>query len=207
MTALDLDRLRGGSGSLEVSASAAGRSSAPVGLLLAVFAGAVVVRVALAGTAGARSTTAGLAFAALLAAVCVAVRVPTSFGWRALAWGVVGAVVLVVPVALTHSPTAAAGTTSYVGWALATAVVATAEEAFLRGALFDAALRRHGPDVAVVVAAVAFAALHVPLYGWHVVPLDLAVGLGLGALRLAAGTWTAPAVAHVGADLVGWWFL
>ena len=65
--------------------------------------------------------------------------------------------------------------------------------------------RRSGPHAAVVVAAIAFAGLHVPLYGWHVVPLDLAVGLLLGATRLLAGTWTAPAAAHIGADLAGWW--
>jgi len=85
--------------------------------------------------------------------------------------------------------------------------VAGAEEAFLRGALFDAVQRRWNVHAAVVVAAVAFAALHVPLYGWHVLPLDLAVGLVLGAARLAAGTWTAPAIAHISADLAGWWLL
>ena len=113
---------------------------------------------------------------------------------------------LVAPVALLGT-SATRGTTSYAGWAFATAIVATTEEAFLRGALFDAVSRWRGPDLAVVVTAVAFAALHVPLYGWHVLPLDVAVGIGLGGLRLAAGTWTAPAVAHVGADLAGWWLL
>ena len=88
-----------------------------------------------------------------------------------------------------------------------TVAVATAEEAFLRGALYDAVARARGVDAAVVVGALAFAALHVPLYGWHAVPLDLAVGLALGALRVVTGTWTAPALAHAGADLVGWWLL
>ena len=97
--------------------------------------------------------------------------------------------------------------TSYAGWAVATAFVAGAEEAFLRGALFDAVQRWRQRGRAVVVAAIAFAALHVPLYGWHAVPLDLAVGLVLGATRLVAGTWTAPAIAHIGADLGGWWLL
>ena len=57
----------------------------------------------------------------------------------------------------------------------------------------------------LVAWAMAFALLHVPVYGWHVLPLDLAVGCGLGALRLLTGGVTAPAVAHVGADLAGWW--
>jgi len=37
------------------------------------------------------------------------------------------------------------------------------------------------------------------------VALDFAVGVGLGALRLWSGSVTAPALAHVGADLAGWW--
>ncbi len=47
--------------------------------------------------------------------------------------------------------------------------------------------------------------LHVPLYGWTALPLDLAVGLLLGGLRMAAGGWGAQAVAHPVADLAGWW--
>ena len=52
---------------------------------------------------------------------------------------------------------------------------------------------------------VVFALLHVPLYGWHVVPLDLGVGLWLAGLRLISGGVAAPAVAHVVADLATWW--
>jgi hypothetical protein len=55
------------------------------------------------------------------------------------------------------------------------------------------------------VSAIAFAGLHVPLYGWHVVPLDLAVGMLLATLRILTGNWCAPAVAHVLADAAGWW--
>ena len=44
-----------------------------------------------------------------------------------------------------------------------------------------------------------------PLYGWAALPLDLAVGLLLGGLRMLAGGWGAPAVAHAAADLAGWW--
>ena len=49
-----------------------------------------------------------------------------------------------------------------------------------------------------------FGLLHVPLYGWHVLPLDLAVGIVLGLLRSWTSTAAAPAVAHVVADLCGW---
>jgi membrane protease YdiL (CAAX protease family) len=42
---------------------------------------------------------------------------------------------------------------------------------------------RRGPVTAIAVTSICFAALHVPLYGWHVVPLDTAVGLWLGVLQ------------------------
>jgi membrane protease YdiL (CAAX protease family) len=175
--------------------------------LVAAFAGAVVVRAALAGPAGAASVRAAVVFAVVLTAVAVACRVRAALSPRAIGIGVAVAAVLVVPALLHLGVRASLPVTTFPRWAVLTTFVAGAEEAFLRGALFDAVQRRSGPHAAVVVAAVAFAALHVPLYGWHVVPLDLAVGLMLGATRLVAGTWTAPAVAHIGADLAGWWLL
>ena len=60
-------------------------------------------------------------------------------------------------------------------------------------------------DLPTDLPTVAFALLHVPLYGWHVVPLDLAVGLVFAGLRLATGSAAAPAVAHSVADLATWW--
>lgn len=176
-------------------------------LLLGAFAAAVAVRIAAAGPAGAGSVRAGLTFAAVLALLALVTRVRTSMTRNALVAGLVGVAVLVLPVLVTHGVGGRLTATGYPTWALATVAVATAEEAFLRGALYDAVARAHGASAAVIVAAVAFAALHVPLYGWHVLPLDLAVGLVLGALRLWSGTWAAPAIAHAGADLVGWWLL
>ena len=175
--------------------------------LAAAFAGAVAIRAALAGAAGAASVPAALVFAVVLAVVTAACGVRTAWSRRAVGIGLLVAVVLVIP-ALAHLGVRAdLPARGFPAWAAVTAVVATCEEAFLRGALFDAVQRRRGVDAAVVVGAVAFALLHVPLYGWHVLPLDLAVGLVLGATRVAAGTWTAPAIAHVGADLAGWWLL
>jgi membrane protease YdiL (CAAX protease family) len=175
--------------------------------LLAMFAGAVAVRVAVAGQAGAASIRAGLVFAAILTVAAVVSRVGVAVTLRAVALGLAGVALLVLPVLLTHDIGAARPGGGYATWAIATTAVATAEEAFLRGALYDAVRRARGVDAAVVVGALAFAALHVPLYGWKALPLDFAVGLVLGALRVITGTWTAPAIAHVGADLVGWWLL
>jgi membrane protease YdiL (CAAX protease family) len=176
-------------------------------LLLVAFAAAVGVRVAVAGAIGARSLPAALAFAVLLGGIAVVAGERASLSRRAASAGIVAAAVLVLPAVARLGMPATLPAGSFAPWAVATAFVATAEEAFLRGALWTAVSRRHGTDLAIVVAALAFALLHVPLYGWQVVPLDLAVGLVLGVTRLAAGTWTAPAIAHVGADLAGWWLL
>jgi membrane protease YdiL (CAAX protease family) len=175
--------------------------------LVVAFAGAVVVRAALAGPAGARSVSAGLTFAAVLVLLAVACRARPHVSLRIVAIGVGVGALLVIPAALHLGVRASLPVAGFPTWAVLTAFVAGAEEAFWRGALFDAVQRRHSADAAIVVGAIAFAALHVPLYGWHVLPLDFAVGLVLGATRLVAGTWTAPAIAHIGADFAGWWLL
>jgi membrane protease YdiL (CAAX protease family) len=94
---------------------------------------------------------------------------------------------------------------SFLPWVAVTVLVATAEELVLRGALFDALDDATGSTAALLATTVLFALLHVPLYGWHVVPLDLGVGLFLGGLRLLTGGTAAPAIAHVVADLATWW--
>lgn len=179
----------------------------PVLPLLAAFAAAVAVRLALAGPAGARSVPASLVFAVVLAGLAALCGARPQWSWRAVAVGAAVGVVLVLPALVHLGVRASLPAAGFPAWAVLTAFVAGAEEAFLRGALFDAVQRRATTDAAVLVAAIAFALLHAPLYGWHAVPLDLAVGLVLGATRALAGTWTAPAIAHVGADLAGWWLL
>jgi Type II CAAX prenyl endopeptidase Rce1-like len=181
-----------------------GRPRVGAPLLLAGFAVAVGLRVAVGGPAVAGSASAGLVFAGALAVLTLAVGTTGSrLSWSALGWGVAGAVVLLVPPFFLHlSGTSHTPGGAFLPWALVVAIVATAEEAFLRGALFGAL--GSGP-VGLVVTSVCFALLHVPLYGWHVVPLDFAVGLWLGALRRTTGTWTAPAISHTLADLAAWW--
>ena len=181
--------------------------------LLAGLGGAVAVRVASAGPAGVRSAPAGLAFAVLLLALAVlgGVGAAGSLGpgplRRQLAVGSAGAAVLCAVPLVVHlrTPGGPLPPAELPGWTAVVAAVAVAEEAFLRGALWTAAQRWGGEITALTLTTGAFALLHVPLYGWAALPLDLAVGLLLGGLRMAAGGWGAPALAHTLADLAGWW--
>jgi membrane protease YdiL (CAAX protease family) len=90
-------------------------------------------------------------------------------------------------------------------WSIATILVATGEEAVLRGVLLDRLRRPLGLGLAILLTSVAFAVMHVPFYGWHVVPLDVGVGCWLAGLRLASRGIVAPAIAHAIADLATWW--
>jgi membrane protease YdiL (CAAX protease family) len=93
----------------------------------------------------------------------------------------------------------------FVPWALITLLVAAAEEGVLRGALLDRIERVAGIVPAIALTTVLFALIHVPLYGWHVVPLDLAVGFVLAGLRISTRGLAAPIAAHAVADLATWW--
>jgi membrane protease YdiL (CAAX protease family) len=170
---------------------------------------AVAVRAVLAGAQGAASIGAGVAFAVLVGAVAALTRSgrAATVSARPTVLGVLGALVLCVPAAVRHADGAipGAGWTGYPTWALAVVAVAVAEETLLRGSLYAAVEQRAGTAAAIGAGACAFAALHVPLYGWAVVPLDLAVGIWLGILRAASGSVAAPACAHALADLAGWW--
>jgi membrane protease YdiL (CAAX protease family) len=183
--------------------------SRPLGIaaLLVGFTASILVRVAVGGHGVAGSATAGLVFAGCLVALTLAARVGIgpALSIRAMIVGLLGAGLLCLPSLVGHAihPGVRPGG-SYLHWALVVTVVAVAEEAFLRGALYAAIQTWRGDTLALVVTAVAFAALHLPLYGWGSVPLDLAVGLVLGVLREQTGGWAAPAVCHVGADLAAW---
>lgn len=177
-----------------------------VGLLLGGFGLAVLLRLLVGGPGPGRSPAAGLVFAAALLAMAAAAGTTVPVTVRALTAGVAGVVLLCLPVAALRAGTPLHGVAGFPSWAVVVAVVATAEEVFLRGTLYDAVHAVGGDQPAIAVGALAFALLHVPLYGWHVVPLDLVVGLVLGELRRTTGTAAAPTVTHVGADLVGWFF-
>lgn len=93
----------------------------------------------------------------------------------------------------------------FVAWVLVTIVVAMGEEILIRGALLDAVEASVGLPIAIGLSSLAFALIHVPLYGWGVLPLDLAAGVWLAGLRLTSGGLAAPIVAHALADLASWW--
>lgn len=133
--------------------------------------------------------------------VWVGAAAGVSIGLGLVALTVIGAFLGGAPLVTGLSRPAAA----FLPWALITIVVAAGEEGILRGALFDRLRAAGGVLPAVLVTTVVFAIMHVPLYGWHVVPLDLAVGLCLAGLRLATRTIIAPVAAHAVADLATWW--
>ncbi|HEY2004537.1 MAG TPA: CPBP family glutamic-type intramembrane protease [Candidatus Saccharimonadia bacterium] len=167
---------------------------------------AVWLRIVIGGPGVAQSASAGLIFAACLFALGLAAHTKLVASKQSIAIGIAGGIVLSLPALFAHvSGHLFASTHGYLSWSIIVTVVAIAEEYFLRGTLYDAITSWHGESVAIFVAAIAFALLHVPLYGWHVLPLDLAVGLWLGSLRAISKTWAAAAIAHTLADLLAWW--
>lgn len=182
------------------------------GLLLIGLGLALALRMVVAGNDGGASAPAGITFAAALLVLVVAA------GWRPgsirpaqLALGLLGAAILVgIPLELRLTgaiPPLAFAPGSVPEWTVVIAAVALSEELLFRGALFSAVDAASGAPSAVAVSACAFALIHVPLYGWGALPLDLAVGVWLSALRLAGGSAVAPAIAHVLADLAAWWLV
>jgi membrane protease YdiL (CAAX protease family) len=184
-----------------------GGALARVVLVIAGVAAALLLRVAVAGPALSASQPAGAGFAAALLAVGVAAGWrPAPPRWRGALLGVAGAAGLLAG-PLLRGGLQARAPWSLLLWAWVPVVVAVgvAEEVALRGVLYSA-VREAGGDVAAIgVAALAFGLLHVPLYGWGALPLDLAVGVWLGVLRMVSGGVLAPATAHVLADLATAW--
>jgi membrane protease YdiL (CAAX protease family) len=190
------------------------RAALTAAFLLAGLALAVGLRIVLLRLPDATAAQ-GLAFggALLLLAVAAGSRTPAMSRSVIVAGLAGGAILLAVPMALSllshgslAGPVLAAnGGLSAPAWVVVTLVVACGEEALLRGALFRACLPALGTVGTVVLTSAAFALMHLPFYGWAAIPLDLAVGVWLGGLRVASGSAAAPAVAHTLADLAAWW--
>jgi membrane protease YdiL (CAAX protease family) len=85
--------------------------------------------------------------------------------------------------------------------AAAAVAAAVVEEAFFRRLVYGL-LRPLGVFAAVGGSALLFALVHLPLYGWATLPLNLAAGLVLGWQRRASGGWAIPAVTHGAANLM-----
>ena len=158
---------------------------------------------------GADPLAVGLLFGLLLCSVAlVAGQRPTLPSAQTVALGIAGgAVLILLAVAVSAGRPAGlfAPAAPFGPWAAITVLVAIGEEAILRGALFDAIDDAGGLIAAIVVTSIVFALIHVPLYGWHVVPLDLGVGVWFAGLRLVSGRVAVPAIAHAIADLATWW--
>jgi membrane protease YdiL (CAAX protease family) len=184
-------------------------AGARAGLIAVGLTSAVVLRESIGGSDPASSTLAAVVFATALAAVAIAAgvrgRLPAP---RAVAIGLIGGGVLVGgsllgrPVLAVHMSGTAA---QLLAWSPLVAAIAVAEEALLRGALFGAVEARWGTVAALGLTTAAFALMHLPLYGLAAMPLDIAVGLWLGGLRILTGGVAAPAAAHVVADLAAGW--
>jgi membrane protease YdiL (CAAX protease family) len=91
-------------------------------------------------------------------------------------------------------------------WAAIAAVIATLEEIAIRGALYQRWFEEAGPVAAIVAGAVVFALIHLPRYGLGAMPLDAAVGLALGGLRVVTGRVMPCAIAHTIADWGAWFW-
>ena len=183
--------------------------------LVMVGLGAVVVARLAATRDGFDALAVGAGFGAALLGLVVATGSRIDLGDRRAAGALVGVAAGLALVGVALAGAALGGSTPISGlarpaaplipWASVTIIVAVGEEVVLRGLLFDRLRRAGGTPLALVATTVLFAAMHVPLYGWHVVPLDLAVGLALGGLRVATRGMVAPAIAHAVADLATWW--
>ena len=168
---------------------------------------AVVVRFIAGG--GSASIPAALIFAISLGAgLRVRHWTPGPIRTASIGWGAAGAAVLIFCPLIFHKTALTAEIPQPVTlWLAVTACVAGAEELFLRGLLFDELSRSSSPAIAVMIAAVIFALIHVPLYGLGALPLDLAVGIFLGTLRIQTGSAYAPAIAHTLADFAAPWLI
>jgi membrane protease YdiL (CAAX protease family) len=181
-------------------------------LLVGGLAAALALRLQISTVAGVQPGLGGVTFASALLLLAAAA------GWRpgrlrpsAIGIGVVGAAVLIAfPLVLhasTSTPRLEFPLAALPSWAAIITLVAVAEEVIFRGILFTTIETKWGTATAVALTALSFAFLHVPLYGWTALPLDLAVGVWLGGLRVITGGVTAPATAHVIADLAAWWLV
>ncbi len=89
-------------------------------------------------------------------------------------------------------------------WGGGIAIIATLEEAVIRGPLQRYWTEEAGVEAGILASALTFALIHLPAYGIPALPLDFAVGLALAGLRAITGRILPCAVAHIVADWGAW---
>lgn len=182
---------------------------ATAALLLIGLSAAALARAGVNGHTSSTAFVAGAGFGTTLLLIAwLAGWRPAWPSLRSLLIGIVGGLAVIAIPRVVHPllPSAIGMRPEpFAAWVLVTGVVVLGEEAILRGVIFDAVGSAAGALPAVLLTSLAFALIHVPLYGWQVVPLDLGVGVWFGGLRLASGGAGAPTVAHLLADLSTWW--
>jgi membrane protease YdiL (CAAX protease family) len=171
----------------------------PVAAFVALACALLAARAWVAPMSGAVRPAAG---AALFASVLVgSLVVPARRGIRRVS----PAVATLVGLAALGGASAVAGTAVPLPgarWVLPLSLLAAvAEEALFRRVAYGH-LERWGAVVAVVGSATLFAAVHLPLYGVAVLPVDLGAGLLFGWQRWATGSWVTPAATHSAANVV-----
>lgn len=149
----------------------------------------------------------GFGVALIVVAIAAGPTLPDRPALRPMAIGLAAGLALVAVAALLRSEALPSlrPAAPFVPWVAVTVLVAGAEELLFRGVLFGTIERGAGAILALVVTTALFAFIHVPFYGVAALPLDLAVGLVFGGLRLATGSLAAPIAAHIAADLATWW--
>lgn len=187
-------------------ASARRDSNRPALRIMAAAAGialAVSLRAYAGGAQVATSLPAAFLFATALgftALLCENQVHPRRMALRHLLFGAGGAALLIVP-ALASDGLHPVRIVAPALWFVVTGAVAWSEEWMFRGRLWQM-MRREGISeyIVLLVTSILFAVIHAPLYGWHAVPIDLAVGMLLGSLRMISGSFGASATAHLLAD-------
>lgn len=123
---------------------------------------------------------------------------------KAIVLGAGVGLLLVAPLITDH--VAGRPLSSFWSWAAIAAIVATLEETAIRGVLYRHWRDEAGPAAAILAGAAVFALIHLSRYGIAAMPLDFAVGLALGGLRLWSGRVLPCAIAHTMADWGGWFW-
>jgi membrane protease YdiL (CAAX protease family) len=171
-------------------------------VVAALGCGALAARPALLASSMHPVTVLILLFAVLLAVGTSAPLPPTSFaGTRSRRAVVCASALGVVAFAAGRALIGGSAPTAITITAIATnTLAAVAEEVWFRRLCFGL-LAPAGPTFAIVASSLLFAIVHVGTYGFAILPLDLAAGAVLGWQRAVTGSWTAPALTHVLANL------